>query len=164
MFGGFARHFIMKRLLIILASLITVSAFGDSGGVTARLGVVSIEGPLTNQMFICNVTLDNQTGDTLTATNLFCMSPGLALRVADLDGHELAKMYAWPWKIWKFQIQPGSHPFSKLCYVGKYKGVHTIGVSLPFGTSKVSLQIVGTLSGSSYTNRLTSNVVQVNVP
>jgi hypothetical protein len=79
-------------------------------------------------MFTCNITLDNQTGATLTATNLFRMPPGLALRVSDLDGHKLAQMYAWPWEIWQFHIRPGSYTFSNLLYVGKYENVDTVGV------------------------------------
>jgi hypothetical protein len=154
----------MKRLLAILASLMAVSAFADSGGVIAHLSDVSLNGTHTNLMFTCNVTLDNQTGATLTATNLFCLSPGLALRVSDLDGHELSQAYAWPWEIWQFHIHPGSYTFSNLLYIGKYKNVDTVGVSLPTGTKSVRLQIVGTLSGSSYTNRLTSNVVEVQIP
>ena len=151
-------------LLMISASLIAASALGDSGGVTAHLGVVSANGTHTNLMFTCNVTLDNQTGAMLTATNMFCLSPGLALRVTDMNGHQLAKMYAWPWEIWQFHIRPGNNPFSKLLYIGRYSGVRAFGVSLPPVTSKVRLQIVGTLSGSSYTNRLTSNLVDVPVP
>jgi hypothetical protein len=154
----------MKRLLITLVLLISVSAFGDSVGVTANLHVVSVNGTHTNLMFTCNITLDNQTSATLTATNLFRMPPGLGLRVSDLDGRELAQMYAWPWKIWKFHIHPGSYTFSNLLYVGKYKNVDTVGVSLPAGTKSVRLQVVGTLSGSSYTNRLTSNFVEVQIP
>jgi len=150
--------------MTILASLVAVSAFADSSGVTTHLDVASANGTHTNLMFKCNVTLDNQTGASLMATNLFCMSPGLALRVTDLNGHELATMYAWPWHIWKFEIQPGSHVFKRLLYVGRYKGVDTIGVSLPSDTKKVRLQIVGALSGSSYTNRLTSNVIEMEVP
>ena len=155
---------VVKIVLIIFVSLISVRAFGDSVGVAAHLNVVSVNGPHTNLMFTCNITLDNQTGTTLTATNLFCKPPGLALRVSDLDGHEFAQTYAWPWEIWQFHIHPGSNTFSNLLYVRKYKNVDTVGVSLPAGTKSVRLQIEGTLSGSSYTNRLISNVVEMQVP
>ena len=157
--GGFERH-VMKRLFIILVSLISASAFGDSSGVTAHLDVVSVTGTHTNLTFTCNITLDNQTGATLIATNLFCMPPGLALRVTDLDGHELAQTYALPWEIWQFHIRSGSYTFSNLWY-GQDMIRHVFGLSTPVSTKAVRLQIVGTLSGSSYTNRLTSNVVEV---
>ena len=155
----------MKRLLTILALLIAVSAFGDSGGVTARLEAVSTEGTHTNLMFLCSVTLSNQTGATLTATNLFTMSPGLALRVTDAGGHALPKMYAWPMKFWtwKFQVPPGSQSF-QVRYLGRFEDLRPVGLSLPADTKKVRLQMVGTLSGSGYTNRLTSNVVEIDVP
>ena len=153
----------MKRLLIILVSLISVSAFCDSGGVTAHLDVVSVTGTHTNLTFTCNITLDNQTGAILTATNLFCMPPGLALRVTDFDDHELAQTYALPWEIWQFHIRPGSYTFSKLWY-GQDMTRHILGLSAPVSTKSIRLQIVGTLSGSSYTNSLTSNIVEVQIP
>ncbi len=69
----------MKKLLTILAWLIAVSAFADSCGVTAHLDIVSTNGTHTNLLFTCKVTLDNQTGATLTATAY--PVTGLALRV-----------------------------------------------------------------------------------
>ncbi|HWY30385.1 MAG TPA: hypothetical protein VNX46_06515 [Candidatus Acidoferrum sp.] len=161
--GGLVRYF-MKRLLTILALLIAVDAFGDSGGVTAHLDAVSTEGTHANLMFKCSITLDNQTGATLVAANFPIRD--LALMVTDADGHALAKVHAWPMIFWSFysekqtfQIHPGSESFQLL--YARFQGV---GLSLPPDTKKVKLQIVGTLSGCSYTNCLTSNVVDTDVP
>jgi hypothetical protein len=158
----------MKRLLTILAWLISVSAFADSSGVTAHLDVVSTNGTHTNLMFTCNVTLDNQTGATLTATAF--PFTGLVLRVTDADGHSLAKIHPWPMIFWsfysekeKFQLPPGSQTFSKLWYA-QDNGSGSPGLSLPSDVKRVRLQIDGTLSGTSYTNRVTSNTVEVQVP
>jgi hypothetical protein len=152
----------MKRLLAVLLLLVAVSAFADSGGVTAHLRVISVTGTHTHPMFICNITLDNQTGATLTATNLFCESPGLALKVAGSDGQELARAYAGQWKIWQFYIYPGSHTFTNLYY--GYNIYNVSGFSIPESTKELKLQLVGTLAGSSYTNRVTSNVIEMQVP
>ena len=159
----------MKRLLTILGLLITASAFGspDSTGVTVHLGDVSVIGSHTNLEFKCNVIINNQTDVTLIATNLFSMPPGLALKVVtDLDGKESKRMYAVPWEIWKWTIAPGSPQENKgLFYVAKIEQDSVIsGISLPDTVKTVRLQIEGMLSGSSYGNSLTSNVVEVEVP
>jgi hypothetical protein len=159
----------MKRLLAILASLLAVSAFGGSGRVTAHLRVVSTHGTHTNLTFTCSITLDNQTGVTLIATNLFWVAPGPALRVTDPDGHALATIYAVPWKIWNpgmqfaCYIHPGDNTFTNLWY-GLDTIRHNVGVSIPGSTKTVRLQVVGTLSDSTYTNRVASNVVEVTIP
>jgi hypothetical protein len=153
----------MKRLLMILGLLITASAFGNPGNtnVTVRLGSVSVLGAHTNAWFECNVTINNQTGVPLIATNLFSMSPGLALKVTDLDGKELKRIYAWPWKAWKWTILPGSQQENKrLWYGAKQHGSGISGIFLPATAKTVRLQIEGTLSGSS----ITSNVVEVKIP
>jgi hypothetical protein len=153
----------MNRLLIILMSLVAVSAFGDpvSTNVTVRLGPVSVIGTYPSVMFKCNVTINNQSDKTLVATNLFAMSPGLALKVSDLDGKELQRTYAMPWITWRFTFSPGIHPLSNLFYgvkiINGHK--HVEELSLPNAAKTVRLQIEGTLSGSS----ITSNIVEVKI-
>src|SRR5580658_4461794 len=102
----------MKNMAASLVLLVALSAFGDSGGVTAHLDAVSTEGTHTNLMFKCSITLDNQTGATLVAMNFPIRD--LALTITDADGHALAKMHAWPMIFWSFysaketfQLYPG---------------------------------------------------------
>ena len=159
----------MKRLLMILASLLAVSAFGESvTNVTVRLSPdVYIIGTHTNVIFRCTMTVNNQTEATFTATNLFSMPPGLALLVIDSHGKPLKRLYA-PWKTPDWIIHPGTNQINWL-YYGMGDGLtrwreNQNGVSLPDAAKTVRLQIEGNLSGSSYTNRLTSNIVEVEVP
>jgi hypothetical protein len=157
----------MTRLLTILGLLIAVSTFGSPGAdVTVHLGTVTVVGTHTNMFFECKVTINNQTGVSLTVTNLFCMSPGLALKIADLEGKELKRTYAWPWKAWKWTVPPGNQQENeKLWYGAKPKhGGGITGISLPDPARIVRLQIEGTLSGSSYAGSITSNVVEVKIP
>ncbi len=161
----------MKRSLRILALLIALTAFGDSAGVTAHLRLVSADSNRTNLTFTCDVTVDNRTGAALVATTFPAMPRGLALRVTDAEGHVLATMYAHPMIFWSFysqkepfQLHPGSQTFSKLWYNERPNGPGPLGLSLPPEVKRIQLQIVGTLSGCSYTNRLTSNVVETDVP
>jgi hypothetical protein len=156
----------MKRLLTILGLLIAACAFGNPGNtnVTISLGSVSVHGTHTDMWFECEVTIYNNTSVPLTVTNLFCLSPGLALKVTDLDGKELKRTYAWPWIASKWTIPP-SFQTQTLWYGAKQKhGGGITGVSLPDTAKTVRLQIEGTLSGSSYTNHITSNVVEVKIP
>lgn len=158
----------VKNLIAILALLFAVTAFGDSAStsVTVRLGPVSVLGTRTNMWFDCDVTINNQTLVPLTVTNLFVRSPGLALKVSDLDGNELKRVYAWPIKSWKWTYAPGSQKeFKRLGYGAKPgMGGNVLGISLPETVKTVRLQIEGTLSGSSYTGGITSNVVEVKIP
>jgi hypothetical protein len=158
----------MKTLLIVLGLLAAARAFSgsESTQVTVHLGPVSVLGARTNMWFDCDVTVHNQTGTPLTVTNLFVMPPGLALKVADLNGKELKRVYAWPLKAWKWTHAPGSQrEFKRLGYgakPGRNGNVH--GISLPETVQVVRLQIEGTLSGSSYGRGITSNVVEVKIP
>ncbi len=83
--------------------------------VTARLAQVSVHAVHGGVVFTCAVTIDKPTGRLFTATNLFSRPPGLALRVMDLDGHDLDRIYALPWKMWRFPIAPGSGQWTNLC-------------------------------------------------
>src|SRR5204863_1715820 len=102
----------------------------------------------------------------LTVTNLFGTSPGLALKVKDSDGKELKRLYAWPLKSWEWTHDPASQrEFKKLGYGAKPgKDGHVLGIAFPEMVKTVSLQIEGTMSGSSYTGSITSNVVEVKIP
>lgn len=158
----------MKNLIAILALLVSVSAFGDSAStnVTVHLGPASVLGTRTNMWFDCDVTINNQTPMPLTVTNLFVRSPGLALKVSDLDGNELKRIYAWPIKSWTWTHAPGTQKeFKRLGYGAKPgPGGNVLGISLPENVKTARLQIEGTLSGSSYTGGITSNVVEVKIP
>ena len=146
--------------------LMATTALAEPQGtnVAARLDRVSVQMVHTGVVFKCGITIDNPTGRLFTATNLFSMPPGLALRVMDLDGHELARVFAFPWKMWRFPIAPGSGQWTNLWYGGKIVREGIAGVVLAENMRAVRVQIEGTLSGSGYTNRVKSNVVQVSVP
>ena len=158
----------MKNLAAILALLVAVRALGDSAStnVTVRLGSVSVLGTHTNMWFDCDVTINNQTRVPLTVTNVFRRPPGLALKVTDLDGKELKRTYAWPLKSWEWTHAPGSQKeFKRLGYGAKPgKNGNVLGISLPETVKTVRLQIEGTLSGSSHSGGITSNVVEVKIP
>ena len=158
----------MKNLLTVLALLVAVSACADSSStnVTVLLGPVSVLGTHTNLWFDCDVTINNQSRVPLTVTNLFVRSPGLALKITDLDGKELKRTYAWPIKSWQWTHAPGSQKtFKRLGYGAKPgRDGNVFGISLPSTLKTVSLQIEGAMSGSSYNGSITSNVVEVNIP
>jgi hypothetical protein len=155
----------MKRLLIILGLLAAVEAFGvDDGHVTVKLNDVSPIGTHTNIWFECSVTIHNGTSAPLKVTNLFLGAPSLALKISDLDGKELQRAYS-PGHIsepLQWDIAPGDNTFTNVLY-GLPSGNRTM-LSLPEGVHAVRVQIQGVLPGSSFTNRLTSNVVEVQIP
>lgn len=78
--------------------------------------------------------------------------------------HDLAWLYALPWKLSVFPLPPGSGQWTNLWYAEKPLVGHIEGVVLPNNTKSVRVQIEGTLPGTGYTDRVTSNVVQVNLP
>jgi hypothetical protein len=94
------------------------------------------------------------------------MPPGLALKVADLNGEELKRLYAWPLKSWKWTHAPGSQRgFKRLGYgASPSRNGNVRGISLPEPVQVVRLRIEGALSGSSYGGGITSNVVEVKIP
>jgi|ERR1017187_7855611 hypothetical protein len=157
----------MKRLPIILALLVVVNSCGDSGvtNETVHLDNVSVIGTHTNVWFLCNLTLKNQTGMTLIVTNLFLLSPGLALKITDLNGEELKRTYAAPLMVGDFTFPAGSENTFKLCYgvPGIYR-YNNPGITLPDNEKTVRLQIEGTMSGSRYSGGITSNIVEVKIP
>ena len=158
----------MKRLIILAGLLISATAPGGPGStnVAVALGAVSVLGTHTNLWFDCDVTVNNQTGVPLTVTNLFRRSPGLALKITDLDGKELKRTYAWPLKEWEWTHAPGTQKtFKRLGYGAKPgRDGNVVGISLPDTAKTVRLLIEGTMSGSSYNGSITSNIVVVNLP
>jgi len=158
----------MKRLMMFLGLVVTAIASGAfaSTNVSVHLGAVSVLGTPTNLWFDCDVRINNRTDTPLTVTNLFVCPPGLALKIMSPDGTELKRAYAWPLKSWKWTHAPGSQKeFRRLGYGAKPGGNgNVLGISLPEAVKSVQLQIVGTMSGSSYEGAVTSNVVEVNIP
>ena len=155
----------MKRMLMILVLLAAVRAFGgDDGNVTVKLNDVSPRGTHTNIWFECSVTIHNGTSAPLTVNNLFIGPPSLALKISDLDGKELKRVYSVPHIIepTQWDIAPGDDTFTNVCY-GLPNG-NRPPLSLPEGVHAVRVQVQGILPGSSFTNRLTSNIVEVQVP
>jgi hypothetical protein len=155
----------MKRLLTVLAFLIAVGAFGgDDGDVTVKLNDVSPRGIHSNMWFKCSVTIHNGTSALLTVTNLFLGPPSLALKISDLDGKELKRVYSVPYMFEPvgWDIAPGDNTFTNVLY-GLPNG-NRPPLSLPEGVHAVRVQVQGILPDSSFTNRLTSNIVEVQVP
>ena len=155
----------MKLSLTILALLIAVGAFGgDDGNVTVKLNDVSPRGIHSNMWFQCSVTIHNGTSAPLTVTNLFLGPPSLALKISDLDGKELKRVYSVPYMFEPvgWDIAPGDNTFTNVLY-GLPNG-NRPPLSLPEGVHAVRVQVQGILPGSSFTNRLTSNIVEVQVP
>ena len=158
----------MIKLLTTLGLLVAAGAFANaaSTNVTVLLDPISVVGTHSNVWFFCHVRIDNQTDASLTATNLFARSPGLALKVSDLNGLELKRTYAAALHTWKFTFAPGSQTDYKLMYgVPSSSGSYgKPGISLPDAAKSVRLQIEGAFSGSGYSGGITSNVVEVNIP
>jgi len=157
----------MKELLTILGLLAAVRAFGgDDGNVTVKLDGVLPRGMRSNMWFECSVTIHNGTSAPLTFTNLFHGPPSLALKISDLDGKELERVYSNPYiferATTQWDIAPGDHTFTNILY-GLPNG-NRPPFSLPEGGHTVRVQVQGFLPGSSFTNRLTSNIVEVQVP
>ena len=116
--------------------------------------------------FLCRVAINNQTDVPLTVTNLFSRFPGLALKIADWNGRELKKTYAAPLHASTWTFPPGGQKEFKLMYgVPATSGSYQYpGISLPDTAKTVRLVIEGTLSGSSYSGGITSNVVKAKIP
>jgi hypothetical protein len=152
----------MQRWLIIPALLAAASALG-AGDVTVKLNRVSPHGTRTNIWFECSVTIHNGTGAPLIVGNLFLGPPSLALKISDLDGKELKRVYsvAHILEPTHWDIAPGDDTFPNVWY-GLPNG-NRPPLSLPKGLHAVRVQVEGILPGSSFTNRLTSNVVEVQV-
>jgi hypothetical protein len=156
----------MKQLLTILVLLAAVGAFGgDDGDVTVKLNDVSPRGIHSNMWFKCSVTIHNGTSVPLTFTNLFHGPPSLALKISDLDGKELKRVYSVPYIFERastqWDIAPGDNTFTNILY-GLPNG-NRPPLSLPEGVHTVRVQVQGILPDSSFTNRLTSNIVEVQV-
>jgi hypothetical protein len=153
----------MKGLWITLGLLVAARVFGGDI-VTVKLDEVSPRGTYTNIWFECKFTIHNASNTPLSTTSLFVAPPGLALKVSGLDGNELKRLYANPWineALNNPLIPPGDSAFKELYGLG---GWHSHPFPLPESMQVVRVQLEGTLSGSGYTNRVTSNVVEVHVP
>ena len=153
----------MKRLWIILGLLVAAKLFG-ADAVTVKLDEVLPMGTHTNICFGCKFTIHNGTSSSLFTTNLFIAPPGLALKISDVDGNELKRVYANPHiysAMDNHDIARGNSTFNELYGVG---GWHSHPFPLPESVHIVRVRLEGTLSSSGYTNRLTSNIVEVRVP
>ena len=159
--GGITRIANMKTFILLLVSLAFVAgdAFGESPGITIHLAVqtnsVAWDTSHTSVTFMCKATIDNQTRDSLTVTNLFQDHSGLALKVTDQTGVELARLYAAPFHRDSFTIAAGSKES-----FWPYYGIVT-RFSVPASNTPVRIQLDGKLIGSSYTGSVTSNVVML---
>ena len=154
---------LMKRLLMILGLLVAAKMFG-ADTVTVKLDEVSPNGFHSNIWYECKFTIHNGSSASLSTTNLFTAPPGLALKISDLNGNELTRLHANPWMDYARNsplIPPGDSKFKELYGIG---GWHSRPFPLPESVRIVRVRLEGTLTASGFTNRLTSNVVEVNVP
>jgi hypothetical protein len=151
----------MKRLLMIFGLLAAASALG-ADDVTVKLKDVVPKGTHTNLWFECTLAIHNGTSTSFSATNLFVAPPGLALKISDLGGKELKQLYADPYinsALNTAIIPPGDSTFKEPYGLGRWPPF-----ALPESAQTVKVRLEGTLSHTEYTNRLTSNVVEVQVP
>jgi hypothetical protein len=151
----------MKQLLTALGLLAAANALG-ADDVTVKLKDVAPKGTHTNMWFECTLAIHNGTSRSFSATNLFVGRPGLALKVSDLDGKELKQLYADPYINFYLNtavIPPGDSTFKEPYGLGKWPPF-----VLPDHMQTIRVKLEGTLSYNEYTNRLTSNVVEVQVP
>lgn len=148
----------------MILTLLTAASVLGADDITVKLNDVSPKGNHTNMWFECTLTIHNGTSTRFSATNLFVAPPGLALKISDLDGKELKQVYADPWMNYSLNtaiISPGDTTFKEPYGLG---GWHSRPFPLPESVQTVRVRIEGTLSHTGYTNRLTSNVVEVHVP
>jgi hypothetical protein len=154
---------LMKRLWIILGLLVAPTVFA-ADAVTVKLDEVLPMGTHTNILFGCKFTIHNATGSSLSTTHLFVAPPGLALKISDSDSNELKQVYANSHiygAMDNHNIPPGDSKFNELYGIG---GWRSSPFSLPEGVHIVRVRLEGTLSSSGYTNRLSSNLIEVHVP
>src|SRR5260370_477896 len=107
----------MKRRICALALLAATDLFAGSANpkVTIRFSA-DVHGTRTNVWFLCHVLINNQTAAPLTVTNLFSRSPGLALKVTDLEGKELARTYSVGLHAWTWTLPQNNEKSYKLMY------------------------------------------------
>ena len=151
----------MKKALVVIGLLITVDALG-ADDFTVKLNDVSPKGVRTNMWFACTLTIHNGTAKSVSATNLFVSPPGLALKISKLGGQELTRLYADPYINFALNtaiIPPGDSLFKEPYGLGSWPPF-----ALPDGIQSIRVRLEGTLSHTAYTNRLTSNFVEVQVP
>ena len=154
----------MKNLAAFLASLVALRAFGESAvtNVTVHLAVqtnsISWDTSHTSVTFMCKATIDDQTRDALTVSNLFQDHSGLSLKVTDKKGEELARLSAAPFHFPSFTVAAGGKQS-----FWPYYGIMN-RFSVPKGDTAVRIQLEGKLIGSSYAGSLTSNIVELKIP
>jgi hypothetical protein len=154
----------MKNLVAAVALLVALSASGGSAvtNVTIHLAVqtnsVSWDASHKSLTFMCKATIDNQTGDSLTVSNLFQDHSGLSLKVTDKNGVELARLHAPPFHFPSFTIAAGGNQS-----FWPYYGIMN-SFSVPASNTTVRIQLEGRLIGSSYTGSFTSNIVELKIP
>jgi hypothetical protein len=154
----------MKHLVAIVALLVTWSALGESTitNVTIHLAVqsnsISWDASHNSLTFMCRATIDNQTRDSLTVSNLFQDHGGLSLKVADTNGVELARLYSPPFKFLSFTIAAGS----KESFWPYYGIINRL--SVPGSDTSLRIQLEGSLVGSGYAGSITSDIVELKIP
>lgn len=153
----------MKILAAILALLAARSAFAESAltNITVHLAVqtnsIFWDASHKSVTFMCRATIDNQTHDSLTVSNLFQDHSGLALKVTGTNGAELARLYSPPFHFPVLTIVAGS----KESFWPYYGILNRLSVAESNTTLRIQLE--GRLVGSSYTGSLTSNIVELKI-
>jgi hypothetical protein len=154
----------VKNLAAILALLMARSVFGESAStnVTIHLAVqansVSWGARHESLSFMCKATIDNPTRDALTVSNLFQDHAGLALKVTDTNGVELARLFAPPFHFPSGTIAAGSKE-SFWPYYGIMNPIFAPGTN-----TSLRIQLEGKLIGSSFPGSITSNIVELRSP
>jgi hypothetical protein len=109
-------------------------------------------------LFTCKVIIENNTGAVLKVkSNFFSAFDGLSLVVRDEDGKELKKQ-SYTFHQSPFSIEPREYPLPS----GKATKQIVFPVrGLPKEYARLKAQLIGTLPGSGYAPKLSSEILSV---
>jgi hypothetical protein len=107
--------------------------------------------------FMCRVAITNRTPTSLILSDLFQDKSGLCMKVSDTNDKELARLVSPPFHFIGHTIPAGSNSV-----FWPYYGL--LDRFDPGTNRTVRLQLVGRLLGSSYTNPVASDIVDLKIP
>lgn len=155
--------FIKAKFLTLICLLLATVCFGDgfAQDVAIHFAVqpnsIQWDSSRAAVTFMCRVVITNQTSTSLTVSNLFQDQSGLCMKLTDTSGKELAHLIAPPFHWATFTISAGTNSV--------FWPYYSIFGRFDPGTNRtVRLQLDGRLIGSSYTNPIVSNIVDMKIP
>lgn len=151
------------KLLLLICALWSMVCFGGGSAPEAAIhfavqpNSIRWDTSHTSLTFMCRVVLTNQTPTPLTVSNLFQDHAGLCMKVTDTGGTELARLISPPFKRPVSTIEAGTNSV-----FWPYYGI--FGRFDPGTNKTVRLQLEGRLIGSSYTQPVVSDTVDMKIP